>query len=371
MLGAKHTRITFIACVAVLLTACATDVYRNDIATFKKSTDDAIDAFESLRTQVQAQTAQDLETSLAEEGVRVGLVGDCTAVVTDRLQRDSSCLARWASYRASLGDAEQPSCIEPARDLATGAPTFYNLSEIASVEGDLCRLGRLDGDTVHPDQLLAAGVLETTAQLGEKLKQYAAALGTLANAEDTQALRSAAGDATTALEGLADRVETLTREQIPGRQAIRPVGELIGSALVTTLEARRYAALRSIVGSADPVVENAAAILSRNSMPLMIPRLRKAGDDFVDSVNAFNEQPKGAAWSAAMASAREAQETYLVLYQAHPATAFQAMAVAHAALRNALNDPSRQFDAMKSAISDFATKARSAHAAFVAAKASP
>jgi hypothetical protein len=358
--------------VLFLLSACATHVYQNEIATFKIAVDSTVDAFETLRTEVQADVTANFEKDLASQGAQVATVGDCTVLITSKLQADAACLARWASYRATPSDqrGSEPPCPEPARDPNSQELMFYDLAAIAKMEMAECRLGIRDPDSnvVSIEKLEAGGILENTAELGGKLKEYAGSLAKLADAEDSQELKSAVGDAKTALEKLADRVQELTKEEVPGRAAIGPVSELLGTALIQTLEARRFAALKSVVGRADPVIARVAKILSRHSMPLMIPKLRAMGTDYLKKTEVFNNQPKGEDWIKALVEARQAKDRYITLYNAHPTATFQAMAEAHTVLKEELDNPDKQFDAMKSAIEDFATKAKAAYDVLVKEK---
>ncbi len=346
-----------------LLGACTAEVYKDEIATFRTSVDKSVDAFDALRTELHAAVVEEHEKELANQGARVQVAGDCTAVITTRLQQDSGCMAEWSEWRAAHAEERgpAPTCIEPGVDPATGRMQFYNMAEIRAAEAEACRLGIAgENEIVRPQRLEIGEYLVNLSKLGVAMKGYARSLGDLADAKDVNELKSTVSDAKTALENLAGRIKDLTNEEVPGSAAIGPVSDLLGTALVRVLEFRRYVALRSVVGRADPIVDAAAKVLSRSSMPLMIHKLRDGGDEFSRKVEVFNDEPVGEAWKRALADARQAQAKYLALYDGHPASTFKAMADAHSALRKALDDPERQFDAMKAAISDFAAKADAA-----------
>ncbi|MCI0431476.1 MAG: hypothetical protein L0210_13180, partial [Rhodospirillales bacterium] len=273
-----------------LLGACTAEVYKDEIATFRTSVDKSVDAFDALRTELHATVVEEHERELADQGARVQVAGECTAVITARLQQESGCMAEWSEWRAiSLEErGPPPTCSEPGVDPATGRMHFYEMAEIRAAEAEACRLGIAgEDDVVRPERLEIGEYLVNLSKLGAAMKGYARSLGDLADAKDANELKSTVGDAKTALESLADRIKDLTNEEVPGRAAIGPVSDLLGTALLRTLEFRRYVALRSVVGRADPIVDAAAKVLGRSSMPLMIPKLRDGGDEFSRKVEVF------------------------------------------------------------------------------------
>ncbi len=362
----RLARAVKVAALAILLGACTTNVYEDDVASFKTSVDDSVAALDALRVEARTSHSNRIEAALAAEGAKLEPVGDCTGVVTDRLQRDSRCLALWARHRALPEDQRgaAPNCPEPARDPDDSELLFYDLSTVAEAEESACQLGVRIGDSVTAEALGVEPLLANTALLGAGLQDYAAALVEIADAGDSAELRSTVAEAKAALEKTAGTVAKAAGEPVPGQDAIGPVSDLLGSALLTTLEVRRFRAMRRLVGQADPVVERAAKLLSRNSMPLMIPKLRTAGTDYLRATEVFNDRPTGAQWDRALGDARRAQQHYLALYEGHPSATFAAMAGAHAALKEALEDPSTQFDAMKAAIKEFAARAKATRAIF-------
>jgi hypothetical protein len=135
-------------------------------------------------------------------------------------------------------------------------------------------------------------------------------------------------------------------------------------------EQRRYQALAEVTKGADPVVTKAAMILSNVSMPMTAIELSQAGRDYLRSIPDPGNPPQGtAAWTQAYVNARKARENYLAIYSTSPTSVFKAMAEAHHQLTLAVADPKRQYEALASAIEDFADKAKAANDAFENARA--
>jgi hypothetical protein len=356
-----------IIAAVVFLSGCTASVYKDDVLAFDTGVARTIDAFDALRAEVQMQVTDHLEQDLADRGAVVDTFGRCTAIVTEILQADAACLARWAYHRASDGAKRSapPACIEPARDAKTGEPTFYDFAEIAREETEACGLGVREGGEVRRELLTPGDLLNNTSAVGAGLRAYAHSLVRLTASEDSEQLASAMGDARVAIFGLGEHLRMIFPEASGERQAVGPLAELVGGVLIGTLEIRRAAALRSVVADAEPVVVGAAQILSRNAMPLMIPKLRGRGARYLDAVDAFREDLRGEDWIRALVNARDAREAYLGLYAAHPTLAFRAMAEAHAALAKAVDNPRTHIEAMKAAVARFADVAESARQALV------
>jgi hypothetical protein len=241
---------------------------------------------------------------------------------------------------------------------------FYEIAELAREEAETCRLGVLEDGSVRPEILAAGDLLRNTDPLGAELRAYARSLVRLTASQDTDRLISAIGDSRAAILGLGERLETISAGGSDNRQTAGPLVDLVGAIVLAAFESRRYSALRSVVVEADPVIARAARILSRNAMPLMIPKLREKGSRYRDAVDAFRADLRGEAWIRALADARQAREAYLGLYFAHPAATFRAMAEAHATLAKAVSDPGMQIEALKASVGRFVDVATAAKQLF-------
>lgn len=356
------------ALVSQLFTACAADVYREDVLTFKTSVDGAVTAFDGLRDNLQAKIQKDLEDELAKSSQRINFVGIemdgealfCGDIVETKLSKDTQCMAQWATYRATSEDSrgDPPNCVEPAG--------YYVLP--LTEEQQACQLGaELSDDSgdviVDPSKLTEEALLENASELGSGLQAYAAALLDLANSEDSEQLRSAVGDAKNSILKLADTVKKVSEKEVLNKETFGPVADLLGTALVQFFEYRRFVAMKGIVEKADETVTAAAQLLTRVSMPPVIPELRKLANEVSDKVADVNTAVAGPDYQKKLNAAWKARDNYLAAYASHPSTAFKAMAEAHIAIKNALLDPKTQFDNMKDAIKEFAEKAKVVKAA--------
>jgi len=356
----RRLRVEMICVAAAALVAgCAPSIYKQEVLDFKQSSDKAVEAFDGLRTDTK--TLELLEASVGKQ--KIDTTGACGDIVEKQLQRDAGCLAAWARYRAAPGGqpGPPPTCVEP-----TG---FYVLP--LGQERDACHLGVVTtnasgGSSVDPLQLPSSILLSETSAIGAKLRDYAATLNELATSTDGEALQSAVGKANAAMESLADRIQRTAKTDLK-LEAMGPVSDLIGASLVSALEYRRYEAMKRIVDRADPVVTQAAQILSRASVVLLIPRLRAASNVVNDAIAEVNRASENQ-FVARLGKARAAVDDYLGLYAADPGASFQAMAIAHQKLKQALGDARRGFEALKTATADFAEKAEAAYKVFAKPK---
>jgi hypothetical protein len=340
---------------AVLVAGCAPSIYKQEVLDFKTSSEQAIDAFDGLRTDTK--TLELLEASVGKQ--EIDTTGPCGDIVEKRLQRDAGCFEAWARFRATAGGqlGPPPTCVEP-----TG---FYVLP--LGQERDACRLGvgtrnAPQGSSVDPSQFPSSALLSETAALGAKLREYAAALNELAISKDGDALQSAVGKARATMESLVDRLQRTAKSDL-SRGTMGPISDLIGASLVWALEYWRYEAMKRVVEEADPIVTQAAQVLSRASVVLLIPRLRAASNVVNDTITEARHASEKE-FVARLHKARVAVDDYLGLYAADPGASFEAMATAHQKLNEALGDAKRGLVALKSATADFAEKAEAAYKVF-------
>jgi hypothetical protein len=358
MMNFNWTGYPILVAMCFVLTACSSTPYKQEVGVFSTSVQTAVDSFETLRVTQQEAIIADKHRGLAASGVRVATGIDCTAFITEKLQKDARCMAQWSEFRAAAGNLPAPNCTEPAFDSATQTFKPYDFAQYGKAEIKECALGILENNELKPELLNAEKLLTNTSLLGQELKYYAQSLAKLVDAKDVDELRSAVGDAKIAVEGLSGEIEKATGSKVPHREAIGPITDLIGSSLTSALEAKRYAALKTITTMAQPVVDQAGAILSRTSMVLMIPDLRSSGTDYLKATEAFNDLPKDDAWLSALRTARRTQAKYFKRVNANPSTTFVAMTKTHAALVEGLDDPKRGFESLKLVLKDFSSKAK-------------
>lgn len=364
-----------VACSALLVVACTPTVFKGDIATFGKGVDETATAFIGLHERVLAKYKSDRMQDFAEANTVIGISDTCTAVVTEgQLPKDTRCLAQWAAYRAAPegNRGPKPTCPGASEGVRGGEYAFYDLAGLGEKEAMTCRLGvvRADG-SIDPAPFDDAEVLLTNApKLIPALRGYAGDLVAIADAADRDALQESVGKAKEQVVKLGTRIDGLDGKTSPYLSTIGPVADLVGAVLIATLEQRRYKALVEVTKGADPVVTKAAMILSNVSMPMTAIELQEAGRAYIGSMPDRGKPPQGtAAWTQAYVNARKARENYLSIYATSPTSVFKAMAEAHHQLTLALEDPKRQYEAVTSAVEDFADKARAAADAFEKARA--
>ena len=355
-----------VVCSALAVAACTPTVFKGDIATFGKGVDETATAFVGLHERMLAKYKSDRMQDFADANTVIGVSDTCTGVVTEgQLPKDTRCLAQWAAYRAAPEGTRgpKPACPGASDSVRGGNFAFYDLAGLGEKEAMTCRLGVMTPDgSIDPAPFDDAEVLLTNApKLIPALKGYAAGLVAIADAADRDALQESVGRAKEQLVKLGTRVDGLDGKTSPYISTIGPVADLVGAVLVATLEQRRYKALVEVTRGADPVVTKAAMILSNISMPMTAIELQEAGRTYLGSMPSPGNPPQGtAAWTQAYVNARKARENYLAIYATSPTSAFKAMADAHHQLTLALADPKRQYEAVASAIEDFADKARAA-----------
>ena len=363
-----------VACSCWLVSACSPYVYKDDIATFSKGVDDTADAFDALHAKALEKYKTLKFEEFADNKDVIGVSPDCTeAVVQGQLVKDTSCLAAWAAYRAAPEGKKpsKPACTGASESIRGGEYVFYDLGAVGEREAVICKIGIRTRNGIDTAAIDDTEVLLTNApKLLPALKGYAAALAGIADAQDRAALQESIGKAKDQVTKLATRIDNLDGKSSPFVSTIGPVADLVGTALVAILDQRRYRALAEVTANADPIVTKAAMLLSNVAMPMTALALQDAGTAYLESFPDPRKPAKDAdAWAVAYGKTRAARERYVSIFATSPTSVFKAMADAHHALTLALADPSRQYESVVAAISDFADKAKAAQDAFEKARA--
>ncbi len=358
----------------LLVTACSPYVYKDDIATFSKGVDDTAEAFDALHAKALERYKSLKFEEFADNKDVIVVSSDCTkAVVQGQLVKDTSCLAAWAAYRAAPEGKKpsKPACTGASESIRGGDYVFYDLAGVGDKEAVICKIGIKTRDGIDTAAIDDTEVLLTNApKLLPALKGYAAALVGIADAQDRAALQESVGKAKDQATKLGTTIDSLDGKSSPFVSTIGPVADLVGTALVTILDQRRYRALAEVTANADPIVTKAAMILSNVAMPMTALALQDAGTAYLESFPDPRKPAKDAdAWAVSYGKTRAARERYLSIFATSPTSVFKAMADAHHALTLALADPSRQYESVVAAISDFADKAKAAQDAFEKARA--
>jgi hypothetical protein len=345
--------------------ACSTTPYKEDISTFKTSVDQAATAFESLDKRAAANSEANQMRRLAKAKAKVDVRPQCLTWeggVEKQIEADISCLAAWSRHRSlGLSGSERPTCKGASDSVKQGADGYYDFASLRNREAQACELLVDNGDSKGPTPVqTVTTLLSETPQLSSALRAYASALADIANAEDREALNGSVAEAKVQLLALADEVDKGVEESASASPKLGPISDLMGSALIAALERRRLKALQSTTSAADPIVRTASVLLSNASVPLTYAVIMQSKRMFLRAMPGDQTMSGADGWERSYNAAVDARTKYLGTYRDSPIPAFQAMAVAHTKLTEALADPDRQYEAVKAAILDFASKAKAA-----------
>jgi hypothetical protein len=349
----KTGKCVFILVLTLIVCSCSPTVYKKEVGLFSQGVENATSTFEKLRQKNLAIEQKKLENKLAGNRIDIEASHECSDIV-NKMQKQARCLAEWAKFHAKKIDIK-PTCSEPL--------DFYE----SPIELILkCQIGPLDNNMqVEPNKLEPDAVYEQTALMSKKLSEYASALSEIVDSKDIDELQSALGEAKTAVEGLANRYKDSTNKEVPNVEAIGPISELVGTVATSALEWRRFNAMKKIVNRADPIVTAAAKRLSINAMPLLLKtRIRPAKEKLIKAAEEFNPifmKKKDFNYPKKLKSIKEAYTAYIQNLKNDPSSAFEALAGAHTALKDALNEPKTQFENLQEKIKNFYEKAKGAY----------
>jgi transcription initiation factor IIF auxiliary subunit len=347
----KTGKFAFALVILIVMCACSPVVYKKEVSVFSQGVENVTSAFEKLRQESIEMDQQDLDDLFAKSLTDIDVSDECSDLVS-KLQKQANCFGKWAKYLA--GEGEKPTmCEEP-----------IGFFELPIDFAQKCQIGPIDAEgRIDPSKFEAEPVLRQTAVMSNKLSEYASALSEIADSKDIEELQSALGEAKAAITEVADHYKDLTDKEVPNAQAIGPISELLSTVAVTTLEWRRFNAMKEIVNKADPTVTAAGKRLSINTMPVVFKtRIRPAQVNLVEAAEEFNPEILTTGnYPSKLKSIREAYTIYIQQLENDPSSAFKAMVNAHTALKDALNDPKTRYENMQAKIKIFYEKAKAVH----------
>lgn len=287
-----------IACVVILLivSACSPYIYEKEVTLFNTGVDNTVAAFEELKQKErERRVAKRNENLKKNDNLPIGLTEGCYD-----LRR---------KYEKGFS--------EEAKNILTGDD--YQDCQVIPV-------GEPKVDALHPN----------LTTIGEELKHYAVALGSVSNAEDATKLQSAFTEFNTNVKGLLKAVnQELSKKK---EQKFDTIAELVYQTGIIYLNQRRFNALKKAVNETHPVIKKAAELLAEGAFDMQGPELsaqykkllklqeeakNKTGDDYVK------------AWQALKAE----RDTYVELFEGSSVGVFQKLIDTHEALRQSVNDP--------------------------------
>ncbi|MEW7988608.1 MAG: hypothetical protein AB2799_22680 [Candidatus Thiodiazotropha sp.] len=370
-----------------IIAGCSATPYKKEVDTFSKSVTTAVTTLEKVRLEEQAYARKLEDEVTAEQGIDLTTDPSCSESLVDALRTHIDCMAIWANHekavRAGDTNREPPDCTDPAYDMEKKIFTYYPFDSLKKQEVERCELfakNRDTGKTFKFRDNLKFG--PNTEKVSAGLLAYASALGEITDAKDVEELKSAVDSAKTALENLAKSVEERTSESIDKKTLLGPLSNLTKSFLSGILERMRYSALKETTASAQFIIEQSGAILSRSAVPIMYTRIRDTGQAYTDAIVDFNyTEPKFLEvkidprckdtklescanlkvyepWHKAKQKVEEKKDAYFALLNSHPADLLPKMTKAHNELIKALKEPKRRIDSFRRSLSDFSTQVK-------------
>jgi hypothetical protein len=220
-----------------------------------------------------------------------------------------------------------------------------------------CELGTFQNNIFRAYPTAGAEDSQNHRRLADALAAYAAQLGEIVSSEDAAQLDAATADAGAAIKSLQSRIVAANPAGEPPLD-IGPIADLIGGGLRAGLEARRYQELKRVAEKADPIVQQASAQLSTYATQLyainiVMPSLEGAENA---ALRATPNPPE--TFQARVETAALRKREYDAVTEVEPSQVFKAIADAHHELVSALNDPSRQYEALRASVASLKEKVK-------------
>jgi hypothetical protein len=367
----RHVR-ALVACYLSLglLGGCSPYVYKEEVATFNEGVTQAAAMFDTQREFMKTRAASIKRADLiAGNFPRAQLSDECSQVVVC-LERQSpvprvECTRILADPRA-----------KPRTSLDDQYARFLHYAE------ETCQLQFADGKSIAiaPQAIVQRQVLTA-------LSEYASALAGIVNAADREALMQSTtkvcgsaqalfvgakeltlvddgGGADEAAKQLAAQKEAERKARINAEgTVVNSVCGLVSQGGAAFLDRERLKVLTQVVNDADPIVQTLAAYLQQQSrrMSVMLIRASLNGveDALVDTIGATEGTEDQ--YFSGIANSIAAQEKLTAVLHDTPEGVFARMAVAHRALKDAVNDPATQVKSAIAAIQAFQQSAKQAY----------
>lgn len=225
----------------------------------------------------------------------------------------------------------------------------------------------MERDAFVPVPVATANDAQNNLRLAGALATYAAQLNAIVSSTDGEQLEAAAADAGAAAQSLQSKL--VAANPTAKTVDIGPIASFIGTGLRLALEARRYAILKIVVAKSDPVVQQASGQLSIYADQLYyINALQPAFAAFDNAVWQAVPEPS-ATFPARVQEAAVQEQAFAAALAVTPGDVFKAVVDAHRDLLAALNDPSRQMDALKQSVATLNAKAKGLAAVLKASEA--
>ncbi|HQR12517.1 MAG TPA: hypothetical protein PLW68_14425 [Casimicrobiaceae bacterium] len=332
-----------ILAAAVTCVACTPTVYKPEVERIGSAIGSATDSFKTLVVENSANDIVDRNKGFVADKSRLALGPDC-AKIDAYIKAQNVCLVSWSLFRQNPSNAPKPGCVEPV----PFAPIPAEMQH--------CAIGRMQGDRFVNVPLATARGAQNHLRLAEAMAAYAAQLAAIVSADDREQLESAVSDAVAAARSVQAELAVAN----PGAKSldVGPIADFIGTGLLLVLEARRFSVLKGVAEKADPVILQASGQLALFANQLYyINTLQPAFAALDNAVLRAVPVPAGT-FPDRVDAATAREQFYAAALAVTPGDVFKAVADAHHDLVLALNDPSRQIDALKIAVATLSSKAK-------------
>jgi hypothetical protein len=329
--------------VAVMCVACTPTVYKPEVERIGSAIGSATDSFKTLVVDNSTNDIADRNKGFVAGKARLALGPDC-AKIDAFIKAQNACLASWSLFRQNPSITAKPGCVEPV----PFAPIPAEMQQ--------CAIGKMQGGRFVSVPLATASSAQNHLRLAEALAAYAAQLGAIVSAEDREQLEAAVSDAVAATRSVQAGLAAAN----PSAKSLDlgPIADFVGTGLLLVLEARRFSLLKSVAAKADPVIQQASGQLSLFANQLYyINTLQPAFAALDNAVLRAVPMPADT-FPARVEAATAREQFYAAALAITPGDVFKAVADAHRDLVLALNDPSRQIDALKAAVATLSSKAK-------------
>lgn len=328
---------------AITSAACTPTVYKPDVERLSSAIGSATDSFRTLVVDNSTNDIADRNKGFVIDQTRLALDPECLKVDA-YIKEQNLCMASWSLFRQGPSTAPKPSCVEPV----PFAPIPAEMQQ--------CNIGKMQQGRFVSVPPATAGDAQNHLRLAEALAAYAAQLSAIVSAVDREQLESAVADATAAAHSLQAELNAAK----PNSKAVDvgPIADFVGTGLLLVLEARRFAILKNVASKADPIVQQASGQLALFANQLYYINALQPAFAALDNAVQRALPEASEKFPARVVEATARERAYAAALAVTPGEVFKAVADAHRDLIAALNDPSRQIDALKTAVATLSSKAK-------------
>ena len=328
--------------IVTIVSSCTSTVYKPEVDTFSKAAVSASASFEQLVAANVAQDFKDRNSELVASNNRLRLSDSCIKL-EQHIREQNQCLALWSIHRQNPS-SPKPTCNEPKP-----------FAPLIPAESSDCELGTFQNNTFRAFPTASAEGSKNHRRLADALAVYAAQLGDIVSSKDAEELDAATADAGMAVKSLQSKIVAADPTAKPSLD-IGPIADLIGAVLRAGLEARRFQQLKRVAEKADPIVQQACARLSTYATQLYAINIVEPSLTAADNaaIRAVPNPPEK--FPALVETAALRKREYDAVVAVEPSQVFKAVSGAHQELVHALNDPSRQYEALRTAVANLTEK---------------